>query len=41
MSKDYTEIPEPPGWPILGHVLDIDPTYPLSTWIRYADQYGS
>lgn len=33
-------IPQPPGWPILGNVFDIDMEYPLFSLYDLAKQYG-
>lgn len=40
MASNLEEIPSPPGWPLIGNVTDIDPDVPLSTFLRFADQYG-
>ncbi|KAK4445413.1 cytochrome P450 [Podospora aff. communis PSN243] len=33
-------IPEPKGWPIIGNILDIDLSFPLSSFLKFSDQYG-
>jgi len=33
-------IPEPPGYPIIGNLADIDREFPLGTWTALADKYG-
>lgn len=33
-------IPEPPGWPILGNLLDIDMELPLQSLYNLADKHG-
>lgn len=37
---NITAIPEPPGYPLLGNLLDIDPDVFVSSMISLADQYG-
>ncbi|KAK0627971.1 bifunctional P-450:NADPH-P450 reductase [Immersiella caudata] len=33
-------IPEPKGWPIIGNILDIDLSFPLSSFLKFADEYA-
>jgi len=33
-------IPGPPGLPLVGNVVDLDPENPVESFIRLADQYG-
>jgi hypothetical protein len=33
-------IPEPPGWPILGNILNIDFELPLRSLCNLADKHG-
>jgi hypothetical protein len=33
-------IPEPKGWPIIGNILDIDLSFPLSSFLKFANEYG-
>jgi hypothetical protein len=40
METKFEEIPSPPALPFLGNVADVDADLPLSSFIRFADQYG-
>ncbi|KAH8888031.1 cytochrome P450 [Thozetella sp. PMI_491] len=33
-------IPKPPGLPIVGNVTDIDPTFPLGSFLNLSEKYG-
>ncbi|KXJ93884.1 bifunctional unspecific monooxygenase/NADPH--hemo protein reductase [Microdochium bolleyi] len=37
---EIVPIPEPPGYPIIGVLADIDREFPLGTWTALADKYG-
>ncbi|KAH9904906.1 cytochrome P450 [Xylariomycetidae sp. FL2044] len=33
-------IPGPPGWPIIGNFLDIDPRHIVKSWLVFAERFG-
>lgn len=40
MADNTVPIPQPPQWPLLGNINDIDPAFPLGSMINMADKYG-
>lgn len=39
-ERDTIPIPQPPGYPIIGNVSDIDPEVPIQSLGHLARQYG-
>lgn len=39
-KRDCTPIPQPPGYPIVGNLTDVDPELPIQSLCNLADQYG-
>lgn len=40
MAETTVPIPQPPPWPLLGNINDIDPVFPLGSMLNMADKYG-
>ncbi|KAK0645376.1 putative bifunctional P-450:NADPH-P450 reductase [Cercophora newfieldiana] len=38
MATEWS-VPEPKGWPIIGNILDIDLSFPLGSFEKWADEY--
>ncbi|KAF2088699.1 cytochrome P450 [Saccharata proteae CBS 121410] len=41
MSGDGAPIPQPPGYPFVGNIADLDPEFPLGSLVNLANTYGS
>lgn len=35
-----SKIPQPPAWPLIGNLLDMDAANPVQSFNRLADEYG-
>lgn len=40
MAENTVPIPQPPTWPLLGNINDIDSNFPLGSMINMAEKYG-
>lgn len=40
MAEGIKEIPSPPGLPLLGNINDINPEFPLGSFLNLAEKYG-
>ncbi|KUI57486.1 hypothetical protein VP1G_04797 [Cytospora mali] len=40
MAETTVPIPQPPQWPLLGNINDIDPVFPLGSMLNMAEKYG-
>lgn len=39
-ERDSVPIPQPPGYPLIGNVSDIDPEQPTSSLMNLSREYG-
>ena len=41
MAEELVNIPEPPGWPLIHNMLDLDTEFSLGSMLALAEKYGA